>query len=171
MKWNLSSGLYWARPGTYVTLDGPSRDYLATRYSTSAPTDGEGYLRLLDSLGRQLRGASSAITSFPELSYAAWIAGRSTEVPHSMAGLVHWAGRFAESIDLDEVENDFKRHAAAAGPAGARSVACRRPRMAGYLQGGAEGDQHLDFLFKDTLNHAVADNPDRDGRSVRAGVV
>jgi DNA polymerase III delta prime subunit len=159
VKWNLSQGLYWVRPRSYVTLDGPSRDYLASRWGLAAPTDGEGYLKALDVLGRRMRGGSTSITSFPELSYAAWIAAKAHEVPHSMAGLAHWAARLGESMDQDAVENDYKRHAAELARRARDDARSGDPGWAATLKKALVATNTIHFMYADNVNKAIASNP------------
>ena len=77
VKWNLSTGLYWAHPWDFVTLDDPSRSYLADRLRLTLPgagrqpPDGESYLKLLDDLKLRFEEESYRVHSFPELSYEA----------------------------------------------------------------------------------------------------
>ena len=77
VKWNLSTGLYWAHPWDFATLDDPSRSYLANRLRLTLPgagrqpPDGESYLKLLDNLKTHFAEESYPVHSFPELSYEA----------------------------------------------------------------------------------------------------
>ena len=78
VAWNLSTGLFWAHPWDFATLDGPSRSYLSDRLrltlpgaSRIGPPDGESYLKLLDDLQIRFGEESYPVHSFPELSYEA----------------------------------------------------------------------------------------------------
>ena len=78
VAWNLSTGLYWAHPWDFATLDGPSRSYLSDRLrlelpgaGRQGPPDGESYLKLLDDLKLRFEEESYPVHSFPELSYEA----------------------------------------------------------------------------------------------------
>ena len=161
VKWNLSQGLYWARPQSFVTLDGPSRDYLASRWGVAAPTDGEGYLKLVDTVGRRLRGETTSLTSFPELSYAAWIAARATEVPHTMGGMAHWAARLAESVDQDEAENDYKRTAAALARQARDEERAGNPDWPATFKRALSATNTIHFMYADNVNKAIAADPER----------
>ena len=50
VAWNLSTGLYWAHPWEFLTLDNPSRHYITKRLGLQIPNagqqpcDAEGYL-------------------------------------------------------------------------------------------------------------------------------
>ena len=79
VAWNLSMGLYWARPWSFVPLDGVSRNYISNRLGLTIPTksqtkpgDAASYLQLLDDLKIRLDDESYPVHSFPELSLAAW---------------------------------------------------------------------------------------------------
>ena len=78
VAWNLSTGLYWAYPWDFATLDGPSRSYLSDRLRLTLPgagrqepPDGESYLKLLDDLKVRFEEENYPVHSFPELSYEA----------------------------------------------------------------------------------------------------
>ena len=71
---NLSMGLFWVRPWSFVPLDGPSREYIEDRLSLNIPKDPsnpEAYLELLDSLNARFRQDDAPVRSFPELSLKA----------------------------------------------------------------------------------------------------
>lgn len=158
VKWNLSQGLYWVRPQSFVTLDGPSRDYLTSRWGVSAPTDGEGYLKTADALSRRLRAVTTAISSFPELSYAAWVAGKAREVPHTLGGLVHWAARLTESVDQDAVENDFKREAARLAGQARDQSRQEDPAWPATFKEALKATNTIHYIYKDNVNKAIAAN-------------
>lgn len=79
VAWNLSTGLYWAHPWDFPTLDSQSRHYIAKRLSVHIPTSGQqgpcdsaGYLKLLDNLRARFSEDTYPVHSFPELSLASW---------------------------------------------------------------------------------------------------
>ena len=80
VAWNLSTGLYWAHPWEFPTLDSQSRQYLTKRLGIRIPAgsvqgvyDGEGYLTLIDDLKARFEEDSYPVHSFPELSQEAWL--------------------------------------------------------------------------------------------------
>ena len=80
VAWNLSTGLYWAHPWEFLTLDSQSRQYLTNRLGIRIPAgsangvcDGEGYLTLIDDLKARFEEESYPVHSFPELSQEAWL--------------------------------------------------------------------------------------------------
>ena len=79
VAWNLSMGLYWARPWDFAPLDRLSRNYISIALGMRVPTtsrtrpgDGESYLRFLDELKARFDDENCPVHSFPELSLAAW---------------------------------------------------------------------------------------------------
>jgi 5-methylcytosine-specific restriction protein B len=79
VAWNLTCGLYWTRPWSFVTLDTRSREYLAKRLvmafghsgNKNLPTARE-YRALVESLATRFEEETYPVHSFPELSDAAW---------------------------------------------------------------------------------------------------
>lgn len=75
VRYNLTMGLYWARPWRYHTLDTNSRNLLTQRLSLSLPRDvpsGTRYLEITDQLQERFREPDFPVHSFPELSWAAY---------------------------------------------------------------------------------------------------
>ena len=80
VAWNLSTGLYWANPWDFLTLDSQSRQYLTRRLGIRIPArgaqgvcDGEGYLTLIDDLRARFEEENYPVHSFPDLSQEAWL--------------------------------------------------------------------------------------------------
>ena len=80
VAWNLSTGLYWAHPWDFLTLDSQSRQYLTRRLGIRIPAGGaqgacigEDYLTLIDDLTARFEEESYPVHSFPELSQEAWL--------------------------------------------------------------------------------------------------
>lgn len=80
VAWNLSTGLYWAHPWDFLTLDSQSRHYINKRLglnvatsSQQAPCDARTYLKLLDDLRARFGEESYPVHSFPDLSLASWM--------------------------------------------------------------------------------------------------
>ncbi len=77
--WNLTMGLYWIRPWTFLTLDTRSREYIKDRLGISLGLNGpknrcnsHDYLSAVDTLETRFRESAYTVHSFPELSLAAW---------------------------------------------------------------------------------------------------
>lgn len=82
IKWNITMGLYWIRPYTFLNLDSRSRWYI-TNYcpeiicfndkAIKTVPDGEQYLSLCDMANAQLKKGKYDFVNIPELSYQAWM--------------------------------------------------------------------------------------------------
>ncbi len=84
-KWNLTMGLYWIRPKSYLNLDSRNRwaigeqSFLgeecahAIRSMKNKLPDGAEYLRIRDLCLSQFESPDCPYSSFPELSLDAWI--------------------------------------------------------------------------------------------------
>ena len=84
VKWNLTMGFYWIRPYDYLNLDGRNRWFINNE--NNMPSDfveqlddfkyvptGEEYLEIVDACKAVLDSGAYEYSSFPELSYRAWI--------------------------------------------------------------------------------------------------
>lgn len=160
VRWNLSSGLYWARPDDFMTLDGPSRQLLRERYGLDAPTDGAGYLELRDRIREQFSQEGTSITSFPLLSYAAWFRGKQTAPKHDMSGFAYWAARMAESVDLDEDEHDYKRETAALLRQARDLALAGDSQWQTTLHSALKSTNTLSWQFIDDVHKATLADPD-----------
>ncbi len=94
VKWNLTMGLYWARPWSFPTLDSRTQRYidkkLNIRIQASGPKsfcNATEYLGLIEALEARFKEDAYPVHSFPELSLAAWQFkdGASTPPPTSDA--------------------------------------------------------------------------------------
>lgn len=77
--WNLTMGLYWIRPWSFLTLDGQSQEYISNKLNIEISMNGlkgrcsaNDYLDLLDNLETRFQEDSYPVHSFPELSLAAY---------------------------------------------------------------------------------------------------
>ncbi|MCX7512574.1 McrB family protein [Frateuria sp. STR12] len=99
VAWNLSTGLYWAHPWDFPTLDSQSRHYLDARLQQPVASTGQdacdakSYLALRDALLVHFDEDDYPVHSFPELSLAAWqykdpaeVAGSPAEVEPEGSG-------------------------------------------------------------------------------------
>lgn len=80
VAWNLSTGLYWAHPWEFLTLDSQSRHYINKRLGLNVaisgqqgPCNGRAYLKLLDDLRSRFGEDGYPVHSFPDLSLASWM--------------------------------------------------------------------------------------------------
>lgn len=79
VAWNLSTGLFWAHPWDFPTLDSQSRQYIAKRLTMAIPTTGQqapadaaGYFKLTSDLKSRFAESDYPVHSFPELSLSSW---------------------------------------------------------------------------------------------------
>ncbi len=77
--WNLTFGLYWSRPWSFVSLDGNSQLYIKRKLGIEIGRNGpknrcssSDYLTVIDTLDARFSEASFPVHSFPELSLEAW---------------------------------------------------------------------------------------------------
>lgn len=113
VAWNLSTGLYWAHPWDFLTLDSQSRHYINKRLGLNVATSGQqgscdarSYLKLLDDLNSRFGEDSYPVHSFPDLSLAAWMYKDPSReaVPHDEAS----ADFAAEQASVGELREAFQ---------------------------------------------------------------
>lgn len=69
VKWNITQGLYWIRPNFYVSLDGPSRDWLednGINHFGNNPPSGQEYLDIRDKVDELAKQGYNGMKSIPE---------------------------------------------------------------------------------------------------------
>lgn len=78
--WNLTMGLYWIRPWSFLSLDGKSQVYIKRKLREEIPLNGpkkrctaDDYLSVMDNLDARFQEEAYPAHSFPELSLAAWL--------------------------------------------------------------------------------------------------
>lgn len=128
VAWNLSTGLYWAHPWEFLTLDSQSRHYINKRLGLNVaisgqqgPCDGRAYLKLLDDLRSRFGEDGYPVHSFPDLSLASWMykdpvdepvpagdIGTNAEAEQETEGEVREAFQVAAPIVPYSVENILK---------------------------------------------------------------
>lgn len=89
IKWNITMGLYWARPYTFINLDSTNRAFITdvdnmphcftTIFSdiNKGLPDGRNYLFMCEQAKNALNQKEYEYHSFPELSYYAWKSNQS----------------------------------------------------------------------------------------------
>lgn len=159
VHWNLSIGLFWARPATFVPLDDRTRAYLARHYSLGEPTSGAEYLELLDALRDRFTSGTTTITSPALLSYAAFCFAP-YNVPHTVDGFATWGMRLSEVIDLDDTEHDYKRTTATLLAATRDAAARRDDAWIDKFKRALRSTNTLGFRFVDDLVKASQRDPD-----------
>jgi 5-methylcytosine-specific restriction protein B len=109
VAWNLSTGLYWAHPWDFPTLDSQSRHYLHERLQQPIASTGQeacdarSYLALRDALLVHFEEDDYPVHSFPELSLAAWQykdADSTTDVKPGVSGKQESSELLQEAFQL-----------------------------------------------------------------------
>ena len=79
VAWNLTFGLYWCRPWSFLSLDERSRSYISEKLHATIGRNGPknrctaaDYLKLIDDLKQRFEEPDFSVHSFPELSLEAW---------------------------------------------------------------------------------------------------
>lgn len=113
VAWNLSTGLYWAHPWEFLTLDSQSRHYINKRLGLNvamsgqqSPCDGQAYLKLLDDLRSRFGEDGYPVHSFPDLSLASWMYKDTVDEPVPAGDIGTNAG--AEQETEGEVREAFQ---------------------------------------------------------------
>ena len=77
--WNLTFGLYWARPWSFLSLDNGSRTYITNKLSVPIGRHGPkgrcnaaDYLSLMEALRSRFQEPGYSVHTYPELSLQAW---------------------------------------------------------------------------------------------------
>jgi 5-methylcytosine-specific restriction protein B len=79
VAWNITFGLYWCRPWSFLSLDGRSRGYISEKLRLPIGRNGPkhccnaaDYLQLIESLKQRFEEPDFSVHSFPDLSLEAW---------------------------------------------------------------------------------------------------
>ena len=79
VAWNLTFGLYWCRPWSFLSLDERSRSYISEKLRLTIGRNGPkhrcsaaDYLQLIESLKQRFEEPDFSVHSFPDLSLEAW---------------------------------------------------------------------------------------------------
>ena len=109
IKWNITMGLFWIRPYTYINLDDKNRKYLLDENNgfsqliekitnlKQVPT-AKAYLELIDLCKNKLSESSSIISNFPELSYTSWKLSDTEIETVSTASFLKWFGPLINAL-------------------------------------------------------------------------
>jgi 5-methylcytosine-specific restriction protein B len=160
VRWNLTMGLYWISPTAFPTLDGRSREFNQQHFGIGASLDGAGYLAVRDQLLQRMAAGDTSITSFPLLSYAAWSDSTAVWPGHTLEGFAAWGARVAESVDLDEIEHNYKRATAEMLATTKQQIEAGDPAWTETFRQAMNSTNTIDFRFKSDLRGAAAADPD-----------
>ena len=83
VKWNLTVGLYWIRPNTFINLDSRNRWFLLLDNSMPESfkekfgklddlVDGETYFKIIEYIKNEIKSVKYSYHNFAELSYKSW---------------------------------------------------------------------------------------------------
>ncbi len=79
VAWNLTFGLYWCRPWSFLSLDERSRSYISEKLRLAIGRNGPkhrcnapDYLQLIEALKQRFEEPDFSVHSFPDLSLEAW---------------------------------------------------------------------------------------------------
>jgi 5-methylcytosine-specific restriction enzyme B len=111
IKWNVTMGIYWIRPFSFLNLDEVNRNYLLDSTNPlSADLKiisnlkqlpmAETYLGLIDVCMNYFKKPDGLLKSFPELSYNAWLSkpSDSEEKKVSTASVLKWFGPIIDAL-------------------------------------------------------------------------
>jgi len=115
IKWNITMGLFWIRPFVYLNLDEVIRSYLLDGNNLFAGKllrisnlkqlpSAQTYLELIEACNDMFEKEDCQISSFPELSYTAWISKKSVSQDKrlSTANFLQWFAPIINALrDMD----------------------------------------------------------------------
>jgi 5-methylcytosine-specific restriction protein B len=189
-KWKLTFGLYWIRPFTYFPLDVFTRNYLeiigvSEPIPNSPVISGDAYFELRNTLEEYFATEDAAVTTFPELAYAAWEYGKDRsdlvsseendddnpsnseyEVYYDVNSIIE-EGCFVEESDLQNMLDILarKRNLILQGPPGTGKTWLAK-RLAYVLQGKKTPDRVVVSQFHENMSYEDfirGYRPDKDG--------
>lgn len=107
-SWNISMGLFWIRPWTFLAFDSSMRQFLQQSLNypvkdkrLDLPLTGQEYLEKVDSIRNKIEGGVWPFRSFPELSLAAWTGKIPSTPPPSSAATPTVVGYQQKDIITD----------------------------------------------------------------------
>lgn len=110
VKWNLTMGLYWSRPFTYINMDDRNRKFIMQpdnlpTYFTSVfkdinkkMPDGSRYLFVCEQCANAIKNGNFGYENLPELSYIAWKSTHGSTGKKSNAEFLKWFGPIITAI-------------------------------------------------------------------------
>ena len=160
----LTTGLYWARPWHYPTLDGPSSAFISGELKIDVAKgrlEAGAYLDLRESLEALFLDEDSIVHSFPELSAVAYHSEREPEVddppedelPYSVEDIID-DGCFLEMAQLETMLGRLrdKKNLILQGPPGTGKTWLAK-RLAYALIGRKSGSRIRPFQFHPNLSY------------------
>ncbi len=118
LKWRLSTGLFWARPLSYLSLDSPTRKFLTNAKDIfredsgvipqiTEPPCGELYLETCDLIRNYIASNKGSFSSFPDMSYRAFEAEYGSDSAELDEAKRYWL--YAPGANADHWEEFYKK--------------------------------------------------------------
>ena len=110
IRWNLTMGMYWCRPNTYINLDDRNRkfilqkDNLPSYFSTvfagidKTLPDGSKYLFMCEQCANAIKNGNFGYDDLPRLSYMAWKSTQESSGKKSNAEFLKWFNPVIEAL-------------------------------------------------------------------------
>ena len=111
IKWNITMGLYWIRPYSYLNLDEVNRQFLLSDDNPISSEiinvsnlrqlpDGETYFNLIGICNSYFERQDSIFNNFPELSYQAWTTKTDKAQEKNLSGayFLKWFGPLLDAL-------------------------------------------------------------------------
>lgn len=118
VKWNITMGLYWIRPNTFINLDSTNRAFVQNSANLSddfaeifknldnGVPSGEEYISMCEQASAELSSGNYDYNNFPELSYAAWTSFKNDSDTDTAEPDEEPAGNENETYTKDDFLND-----------------------------------------------------------------
>lgn len=118
VKWNITMGLYWIRPNTFINLDSTNRAFVQNSANLSddfaeifknldnGVPSGEEYISMCEQANAELSSGNYDYNNFPELSYAAWTSFKNDSDTDTAAPDEEPVGNENKAYTRDDFLND-----------------------------------------------------------------
>lgn len=118
VKWNITMGLYWIRPNTFINLDSTNRAFVQNSANLTddfaeifknldnGVPSGEEYISMCEQANAELSSGNYDYNNFPELSYAAWTSFKNDSDDDSAEPDDEPAGNENKAYTRDDFLND-----------------------------------------------------------------
>ena len=118
VKWNITMGLYWIRPNTFINLDSTNRAFVQNSANLSddfaeifknldnGVPSGEEYISMCEQANAELSSGNYDYNNFPELSYAAWTSFKNDSCTDTAEPDEEPAGNENKAYTRDDFLND-----------------------------------------------------------------
>lgn len=151
--WNLTMGLYWIRPRSFLTLDLRSRNYINKNFKDidvqKKPPSASEYLNTVVTFENKFRENEFPFNSFPDLSLAAWKDREIVVPPNNLA-----ADCFIDRTELERILHRLqaKKNLILQGPPGTGKTWLAK-RLAFVLVGQKDNSKIKALQFHPNLSY------------------